>query len=356
MRTALRLLAVLALGGALLAVAPGVAQAATAVDGYVWADQPSTPSYTVTHSWKRNSTGGDIRVDRASAGVYAVRFVGMGVPGGVAHARPYGSLNTALCTIANWVSSGGDEVVNVRCFTAAGVPADSRFTISFTNQATGVGTFAYLWANQTSPPLDVPYTPSNSYRYDSTGVTPQVWRQSVGVYMMTIGAVDAHYPLTHHDGVYQVTAYGTAAVRCEVHGENDEMPTPIAVFCTDHAGTLVDSRFSVTYAHSVSVLGTAAVAANGHFGYFADDPTTWFVNGFWNAGGAPTVTRFAAGRYQVSFPGLSIVGGHAVAGSRGNPFTYCLVASWSASAVNVHCFDRVTDTLTDSEFNTAFTA
>jgi hypothetical protein len=356
MRTVLRLLAGLALGLPVLAVAPGTALAASTVDGYVWADRPSEASYTVTHMWRWNSTGGDIRVDRPSTGVYAVRFVGMGVPGGIAHARPYGSLNTAVCTIANWVSSGADEVVNVRCFTASGVPADTRFTASFTNRATGLGTFAYLWANQTSPPLDTPYTPHNSYRYDSTGVSPQVWRQSVGVYMMTIGAVDAHYPLTHHDGVYQVTAYGSAAVRCEVHGENDETPTPIAVFCTDHAGTLVDSRFSVTYAHSVSLLGTAVTAANAHFGYFSGDPTTWFVNGYWNSGGVPTLTRFAAGRYRVSFPGLSIVGGHAVVGSRGNPFTYCLVAWWSSSTVDVHCFDRVTDALADSEFNVAFTA
>jgi hypothetical protein len=340
----------------LLVPAPRAAHAAASVDGYVWVDRASESSYPVTNSYRYNSTGGDIQVERPSAGVYAVRFVGMGVPGGVAHARPYGSLNTAICTIVSWTWAGGDEVVNVRCFDATGTPADTRFTASFTNRATGLGTFGYLWANQASPALGVSYTPSASYAYDSTGVTAQVWRQDVGVYMMTMGAVDAHYPLDHRDGVYQITAYNHNPVRCEVHGENDETPTPIGVFCADQNGTPTDTRFSVTYAHSVSLQGTGTVAANAHFSYFSDDPATWFGLGYWNSGGAPSITRFAAGRYRVSFPGLALLAGHAVAGARGNPFTYCLVAWWSANTVDVHCFDRVTDTPVDSEFNVAMTA
>jgi hypothetical protein len=287
--------------------------------------------------------------------VYRVRFVDMAGTGGVAHARPYGSANTAICVVSRWMPSGGDQLVDVRCFDAAGAPADTRFVASFTNHTAAAGTFAYLWANQASPPIDVPYAPSATYSYDSTGAGPQVWRQSVGVYMMLIPTVDTHYPVDHHDGFYQVTAYGTGPVRCEVHGENDEMPTPIAVFCVDAAGTPTDTRFSVTYAHGTSLLGTGVAAANAHFRYSSGDPTTWSVEGFWNAGGAPALTRLGAGRYHVSFPGLALTGGHATAGSRGNPFTYCHISSWSAGAVTVHCFDSATDLPADSQFGVAMT-
>jgi hypothetical protein len=174
--------------------------------------------------------------------------------------------------------------------------------------------------------------------------------------MMLIGTVDAHYPMDHHDGVYQVTAYGSDPARCEVHGENDETPTPIAVFCVDENGAPADTKFAVTYAHGTSLLGTGVVAANAHYRYSSADPvSSWYAEGYWNPGGAPSLIRFGAGRYRVSFPGVALTGGHATAGSRGNPFTYCHVTSWSSGAANVSCFDSTTDLLVDSEFNVAMT-
>lgn len=356
MRMLIRFLLGVGLMAGVIVVAPAGAQAVTSADGYVWADRASDPSYTVTNGYWYNSAGGAIQIERPSAGVYAVRFVGMAVSGGIAHARPYGSGNTAICTVANWRPSGADEVVNIRCFDASGVPADTRFTANFTNRPSAVGTYAYLWANQASPAFDVPYTPSATYSYDSTGVAPQVWRQSVGVYMMVIGAVSAHYPLTDDDGVYQITAYGKNAVRCEVHGENDETPPPIGVFCKDANGVPADTRFSVTYAHSVSIQGSGVAAANANWRHFADDPVgSWTIEGYWNTGGAPTLTRLAAGQYRVTFPGFLVVGGHAYAGSRGDPSSYCHVAWWSWTTVDVHCFHNVTDTAVDSDFNVAMT-
>lgn len=357
MRVLRAALAASMLSATVVVAAPGVALADGTADGYVWADRASAPSYTVTNGYVFNSTGGAVRIDRPSPGVYAVRFAGMAAPGGVAHARPYGTGNTAICTVASWGPDVADEVVNVRCFDAAGTAADTVFTASFTDRAGGYGTFAYLWANQASPPLGVPYTPDPGYSYDVTGVTPQVWRQSTGVYMMTMGAVDAHYPLTYQDAVYEITAYGKSPVRCEVHGENDEYPTPVGVFCVAPSGKPADTRFAVTYAHSVSVQGTGVTAANAHFSYAADDPAgSWYPAGYWNPGGVPALARLSPGRYRVTFPGLYVPGGYAYAGSRGNPATACQVAWWSPDTVEVDCFDHTTDRPVDSEFNVAITA
>jgi hypothetical protein len=336
---------------ALLPAAPAAAVPAP-VNGYVWANLPSTTDYTISHSWAYNSTGGEITIHRVSAGVYHVRFVGMAVAGGIAHARPYGSGNTAICVVSSFGRSSGDQLVKVRCFDSAGVAADTRFVASFTNETAAAGTFAYLRADQASPPIDVPYSPSTTYSYDSTGTGPQVWRQSVGVYMMVIDTVSSHYPTDHHDGVYQITAYGSVAVRCEVHGENDETPPPIGVHCFDEDGAPTDTRFAVTYAHGTSLLGTGVQAANAHLHYNG----SWYQWGYWNPGGAPVPTRLGVGRYQVSFPGVALSGGHATVGARGSSaLRYCNISSWSAGAITVNCFDSVTDLPADSEFNVAMT-
>ncbi|MEU8264589.1 hypothetical protein AB0C02_28725 [Micromonospora sp. NPDC048999] len=328
------------------------AQAAPQVDGYVWANSPSVASY-VASGYERNSTDGTVQITRSSRGVYQVRFTGMAVSGGVAHARPYGVGNTGICTVSSWSPSGSDELVGVRCFDASGVPADSLFTASFTNRTTSTGSLAYLWAND--PAARTPYVPSSAYSYDSTGGTSRIYKQSTGLYMMYLGAVDAHYPVTQDNGVYEITAYGINPVRCEVYGENDEWPTPIAVLCVDAKGTPVDARFSVTYAHGVSLLGTTGARANAYLRHGWPTPTTFWAAGYWGPGGAPTISRYGTGQYAVSFPGLSIGYGHATAGSRGDPLTYCHVAYWGSNYVRVACYHNVTNALIDSDFTVSLT-
>jgi hypothetical protein len=66
-----------------------------------------------------------VQVDRTGVGRYQVRFVNMAGQGGVAHASAYGANN--ICTVTSWGPTLGDEVVNVRCYTAAGAAVDSRF-------------------------------------------------------------------------------------------------------------------------------------------------------------------------------------------------------------------------------------
>lgn len=354
MRSLLRILAAATVAIGFLVVVPTAAQAVASADGYVWASQPDALSYTASTGYERNSTGGSVQITRSAVGVYQVRFTGMATSGGVAHARPYGSGNNKICTVASWGASGADQVINVRCFDASGVPANSLFTAHFTNRTAAAGKFAYFWANDATPVAT--YVPSAGWSYDSTGLTNYVTRQSVGVYMLQIGTVDAHYPDDHNDGVYQITAYGTAPVRCEVHGENDEDPTPIGVFCVNHNGVPTDTRFSVSYSHGVNVLGTSTAFGNVHARHSWGDPTYYAAGWANTAGGAPTFVRLAEGRYRVTFPGQAIWAGYATAGSRGDPFSYCTVAYWSSSSVTVNCYNNTTDLYADSDFAVAFTA
>jgi hypothetical protein len=359
-------IAVAAAGPAMSAAAAVPAAAAPAVvapapvDGFVVADQPAAAHYTAGNA--RTSTNGAVEVDRTSPGVYRVRFVGMGVTGGVAHTRQYGAGNTAICTVAGWAASGGkqgggDELVQVRCFDNPGAPADSQFVASFTNRTSASGTLAYVLADRVSPPFGVPYVPATAY--DSTATPVQVQRNiGVGQYLLWIGTVGAHWPADHDDGVYQITAVGTNPVRCEVWGENEENHA-LFVGCVDGDGDPVDSRFTLTYAHSVSVLGTTGSPAANAVYRFAPIPSfpVWFQAGAWSTAGMPALTRLNVGRYQIDIPALGLAGGYANAGARASELLpgsgrdhYCHVASWSSDQVIVECFDTFSDLPADSAF------
>jgi hypothetical protein len=111
----------------------GVIGLAGTPTGYVWADQPSTASYTPNTTYQYNSSGSSVNntVTRSSAGVYTVHMPNLaGVEGNV-HVSAYGP-GTAECKVASWTSSGTARLVAVRCFTTGGALVDSRFTATYT--------------------------------------------------------------------------------------------------------------------------------------------------------------------------------------------------------------------------------
>jgi hypothetical protein len=356
MRTRLlALVAVTSIGGGLALTVPAPAYAVAAADGYVWANQPSTASYIAATGYVYNSTGGDVEITRSSAGRYRVQFHGMGGSGGVAHVRRYGS-GAGFCTVSSW-SHDTDVNVYVRCFDTTGALADAMFVAHFTNRTVAGGNFAYFWANQ--PTAAGPYQPAAGYAYDSTGVPTQIQRQGVGDYVVYVNALSDLYPTDHNDGHLQVTAYNVNAVQCGMRVAADENPTPLAVRCFDASGNPADSRFTVSYSYGVGVLGTTPARGNAYVrNHFADPP---YVDGWWNAGGEPTVTHVATGRYQVRFPLLATQFGYATVSSQEVNGDYCHVSSWNRNLVtleqlvNVRCYDGVTDAATDQDFGVAFT-
>jgi len=98
--------------------------------GFVWANNPTAANYTPTATYAYNSAGGPITITRASPGVYAVSFAnlgGQGKAGGHVQVTAYGT-GSETCKVASWASAAADFVANVRCFSAAGAAADSRYT------------------------------------------------------------------------------------------------------------------------------------------------------------------------------------------------------------------------------------
>lgn len=99
---------------------------------YMWMNQPSGPLNTTVNPdprWSYNAAGQTNGVMRLATGYYEVTFPGVrsnAVPHNNVQITPWGSTNR--CQIYNW--GFGDEVtVTVQCQNAAGVAADTYFSI-----------------------------------------------------------------------------------------------------------------------------------------------------------------------------------------------------------------------------------
>jgi hypothetical protein len=297
------------------------------VEGYVWGYQPAAAQYVAGSGYEYNSQGQPIVITRAGAGSYRVRFMSMSAAGGVAHASAYGA-NSNFCAVGGYAPDGADLLVQVRCFNAAGNPADSMFLANYTNRQPAAGTHAYLWSDDpVPPPAHVP-----PVWFDTTGQKPLITRTAVGRYQVQLGALAATYPIGYLRGHLRASAYGSAPVRCEVLDPRLQKPLAVPVRCYDSDGLAVDSRFTLTLAYQVNLLGgTPPHAAALLHPQPVGDPA---VSGWSNPGGAPTATKLAAGRFRVTFPGLGMPFGHAMANAFGTPPMHCHVVGWWPSGAD----------------------
>lgn len=93
---------------------------------YVWADQPTQPSYTPDARYSSNPVGGAVTITRTFVGSYDIRWIGID-----AEIRGLGNtqvtawgFNNAQCKVAGF----GPESVSVRCYGPNGALIDTHFT------------------------------------------------------------------------------------------------------------------------------------------------------------------------------------------------------------------------------------
>jgi hypothetical protein len=310
---------------------PPVGTIVPPIEGYVWGWQPAAANYISATGYEYNSAGGAVQVTRSGVGRYAVRFVNMAGQGGVAHVSAYGANN--ICTVSSWGPVLGDEIVNVRCYTAAGAATDSRFIAHITNRTDGAAR-GYLWSNDATPPVGG-YAPSATYSYDSTGQAIAVFGTGTGSYAVELNAFGQDIAGDWTSGALRVTAYGAAAVTCQVLDPAIFIdPEVLRVRCFDTAGNHVNSRFVLSY--SRDVVPVSATVDN-----YGAAPTA----AGWSspANIAPVITEIdEEGDYLVSFPGAGTAGGHAFAAIMGTPPMFCPIHSWTVSGgamnLRVRCY------------------
>jgi leucyl aminopeptidase len=98
--------------------------------GFVWANNPTAASYDPSPTYAYNGAGGAISVARTGAGVYRLKFAGLGGngrAGGSVQVTSYGA-GAHRCKVRSWGSSGIDFVVSVRCYDPGGELTDGQYT------------------------------------------------------------------------------------------------------------------------------------------------------------------------------------------------------------------------------------
>ncbi len=278
--------------------------------GYVLADQPTVPGPYVPDAANRfNSSGNPVDVTRSAAGVYSVRFEGLARAAGQRdNVQVSGNAGAGgiFCKPGGWQSSGADLTADVRCFTPAGTPADSRFTILLSgarvynptapNSRLGFALSPDFAGGNTAVQLDT----SGTTRNNSPSQKVLMGRTGVGQYSVQFPGLE------RGSGAgaitLQVTAVGSGPERCQLSAF-DAAVAGVAVSCTTTGGVAADSRFSILMLQR----GRAGL----RFGYAVADqfnstvdyqPVTGFVR---NPAGGVTARLTATGHYLVTFQGLA---------------------------------------------------
>lgn len=222
---------------------PVTALCCGAAGAYLWANQPSTASYTPSTTYQWNSTGVNNTITRTGVGTYTANLPGMSFVGGTVEVTAYGS-GSAHCKVVSWFTTS----VNVACFTAAGAPTDSLFTLNYDNKLSPNGgpSFAYAWADQ---PSTASYTPSATYQFGALASECSSFVGPITIQRTSVGRYAVQIPTLSPTGSnVKVTAYGSAGEACKVVGWfGSGTGTEVDVACFDAAGAAVDTRYVVVY-------------------------------------------------------------------------------------------------------------
>jgi hypothetical protein len=351
-----------AIAGASVAAAAGPDTGSTS-GGYVWASQPTTPSYDALTPWSWNSAGLVNHINRTGTGNYVVTFQGVAHKGGTAQVSTYGS-TVADCGIVKFAPAGTDEQVAIHCFKPGGTtPVDAQFDAYYAKPKGTANYLAYALADQ---PSSAAYTPSAKFQYDNRGGTITVTRSGVGMYQVAIPNI-ASYPTS-----VQVTAYGAKLRRCAVLDwyPGTDGTQLVDVECVNPVDVPADSKFVVSMQNVMNLLGAnaAAEAAVWADQPVATDPYTPDLDYQWNnsnftggLGPALTITRTGTGNYRVTIPALGQItdGGHAEVTVYGTTSGRCQVVDWGfgdnqSELVDVHC-SSTSGSAADQYFTMQFT-
>ena len=214
---------------------------------YLWADQPAAASYVPSATYSFNSTGATNTITRAAAGTYTVNLPGLGGANGNVLVTAHGS-SSSHCNVLSWGSGPGNRPIEVRCWSTAGVLADSTFSLAFDGAAvTGyndVGAFA--WANDST---SASYTPSTSYSYNSgmfacDGGSNTAGKLETGRYFMR------HTIMPSSESTVHVTArsFPAAADYCKVESWIPwSNGVEVKTRCFDASGAATDSQYAESY-------------------------------------------------------------------------------------------------------------
>jgi len=239
---------------------------------YVWANDPSSSSYTPSSTYSWNSTGGAITISHTlGSGVYTVALGGQNLGGGTVEVTAYGGSNS-YCKVGSW----GGTSVTVVCFDGStGLAADSQFDMIFetqspsplnyrSNSPNNIWSFSYAWAYS---PTAASYTLTGSYQvgkvscctdgggypFGPTQAPGTITRSAVGTYNVKFPGLAT---LATSPSNVKVTGYGYGSDTCKVTGWYQSGNDAFAnVACFNASGARVDAYYTITYSSFAYIIG-----------------------------------------------------------------------------------------------------
>ncbi|MDQ8046975.1 MAG: S8 family serine peptidase [Patulibacter sp.] len=215
---------------------------ATKTSGYLTTIDGTT-STTPPAKRQANSTGATNTVNRITTGRYSASFPGFTGAVGNPQVTATGTSGN-FCQIVPPLSVSS---VDVACYSPAGTPADTTFSLSFASQQVYTGRKGgYIYANNAT--ATTAYTPTGDATWNSAGGVNTSRKTATGEYEVVLPGVPgtrvAPQVSATEAGVNPrwCTPYLWSTVGSDAH---------VTVKCTDAAGTPADARFSLNYATSV---------------------------------------------------------------------------------------------------------
>ena len=268
---------------------------------FALANQPTAASYgpdpDLSYNGFANGPPG-IQVTRSGTGSYRVTFRGLGL-GGLTEVVLTSSFGTIgiKCAPDRWgrLSNARDLDALVLCTTAAGLPADSRFTILVVGQGSIPGLLAFSRVNATAPA--------------GGAATGAAW-SSAGVVSATnlgVGRTDLKLglPIQVTDNVNTfVTVHGSTPATCRSLGRNTA--DVLSVRCTSPDGSDTNADFAALAISEGRPNRRFAMAYNDQ-GFLA----TWTLHPTYQKtsnGMAVLGHRHGPGSYSIVFSGWGDIG------------------------------------------------
>jgi hypothetical protein len=205
---------------------------------FAYAHQPTGTDYSPSAQGSWNPAGSS-KVIRRGVGRYDVVFNNLGseLPGDVEGHVQVNAVGAggAHCKVQTWNGSL-NLTVGVLCFTAAGQPVDSKFTVLFVVPSEHL---AYTWM---SHPTASPYF--HSRYYSSNPAAGEIFssRPMDGWYYIVWQGVDAEILGL---GNFQVTAFGSDNTQCKMGTPNGGTGKEAEVLCFSATGAPANTTFTV---------------------------------------------------------------------------------------------------------------
>jgi hypothetical protein len=313
--------------------------------GWVTVRNTAVGMVTPSASDRGNSAGQRNTVRHYGNGKYLVMMRGIGSPagngsGGVPLVSAIGG--TKLCSIDTWYGDGTNERIQLSCYTRAGVPAASKFSLSFV--ATDGGGTAKLGY------VDVDGGSANTnYSYNAGGGSITVVHSGTGSYHVAFGGLNASSGNVQVSSAVGIT-FSPAGIPqnpngpavCNTLGWGMEgSDLGIDILCATPGGDLEDTVFTAVFTQGIGLKGNShtnvayLLANKPHAASYK--PVGYRYS---SAGKTPQITRTNVGHYTVTLGGMPAHGAAQVTAYSAS--ARCILASVATTTpqkVRVACVD-----------------